>query len=278
MNLDTPHNSNHDIAFDNEGVSIQGIWKTFASGGKKIAVVEDFNLQIPRGKFVTLLGPSGCGKTSLLRIVAGLITPDRGAVSIFGESIHHATAKKRIGLVPQTPALLPWRTVLENVNIAIEVNRRANLDFEVHASDPWEVLKSLELYDVAHLRPNELSGGMRQRVAIARAVVLNPRILLMDEPFSALDEFTRESQRRILAIFCLSNQRTTLFVTHSVTEAVELSDSIVVMTPRPGRVGAIVNVDLPRPHLCRSEHSMAFHAKEDEVRREILRMREWSEE
>jgi NitT/TauT family transport system ATP-binding protein len=259
-------------AAGDDGVSIRGIWKTFATRNENTAAVEDVNLQIRRGKFVTLIGPSGCGKSTLLRIVAGLLTPDRGSVSIFGETVSHAAEAKHIGFVPQTPTLLPWRTVIENVELPLQVNRRSSWECDRRPSDPRELLESFGLGSVLERRPYELSGGMQQRVAIARAFVFDPMILLMDEPFSALDEFTREAQRRGLLELWQSNQKTVLFVTHSVAEAVELSDVIVVMSSQPGRIRAVIPVDLPRPRGNLAENSDPFHMVELEVRSELHRI------
>ena len=254
-----------------DGVSISGIWKTFTTGNESTAAVEDVNLQIRRGQFVTLIGPSGCGKSTLLRIVAGLLTPDRGSVSIFGETVIHAAESKHIGLVPQTPALLPWRTVIENVELPLQVNKHSTGGGDRRPINPRELLESFGLGGVLDRRPYELSGGMQQRVAIARAFVFDPMILLMDEPFSALDEFTREAQRRGLLELWQSNQKTVLFVTHSVAEAVELSDVIVVMSSQPGRIRAIIPVDLPRPRGNLVENSDEFHTVEVEVRSRLRR-------
>jgi NitT/TauT family transport system ATP-binding protein len=256
-------------AAGDDGVSIRGIWKAFATGNKSTVAVEDVNLQIRRGQFVTLIGPSGCGKSTLLRIVAGLLAADRGSVSIFGETVSHAAASKHIGFVPQTPALLPWRTVIKNVELPLQVNRRGSREGDRRPSNPRVLLESFGLGGVLDRRPRELSGGMQQQVAIARAFVFDPMILLMDEPFSALDEFTREAQRRGLLELWQSSQKTVLFVTHSVAEAVELSDVIVVMSSQPGRIHAVIPVDLPRPRSDLVENSDAFHGVEVEVRREL---------
>ncbi|NNN09823.1 MAG: ABC transporter ATP-binding protein [Acidimicrobiaceae bacterium] len=250
---------------------MSGIWKTFTTRNERTVAVQDINLQIRRGQFVTIIGPSGCGKSTLLRIVAGLLSPDCGSVSIFGETVSHAAESKHIGFVPQTPALLPWRTVTENVQLPLQVNKYSTSGGDGRQSDPRELLESFGLGAVLDRRPHELSGGMQQRVAIARAFVFDPMILLMDEPFSALDEFTREAQRRGLLELWQSNQKTVLFITHSVAEAVELSDVIVVMSPQPGRIQAVIPVDLPRPRGNLVENSDPFHAVEVAIRRELRR-------
>ena len=201
---------------------------------------------VPRGRFVTLIGPSGCGKTTLLRIIAGLVQPDKGEVSLFGEKLEHARRAKHIGFVPQALALLPWRTVLDNVRLPLQLNRAAGNGASKAARDPAEVLRALGLGDVLDRRPAELSGGMRQRVAIARAFVHEPAVLLMDEPFAALDELTSEVLRRELLQLWQATETTVLFVSHSVSEAVLLSDEVVVMTHAPGK---------GRPPLSRSPSS-----------------------
>lgn len=231
------------------------------------AALADITLRVPRGRFVTIVGPSGCGKSTLLRVVAGLLEPDSGAVSIFGEGPRDACARKHVGFVPQTPALLPWRSVLDNVRLALEVNRRATPGSG--AQDPVALLESLGLGAVLHRRPIELSGGMQQRVALARAVVFDPAVLVMDEPFSALDELTRERLRDELAVLVAARERTVLFVTHSVTEAVLLGDAVVVMDPHPGRLRALVPVGLARPRTPGVVRSAAFAAIERRVRLEL---------
>lgn len=228
-----------------EGVVVEHVTKTFATDEGTVVALDDVSLSIGRGEFVTVIGPSGCGKSTLLKVVAGLLSADSGSVWIDGQTVDRAIANKLVGLVPQSPALMPWRTVLANVRLPTQVNRRANAGRRLR--DPALVLSSFGLGDVLDRYPFQLSGGMQQRVAIARAFVFDPAILLMDEPFSALDELTREQLRLELLGFWQSNRKAVLFVTHSVAEAVALSDRIVVMSPRPGRVVQVVDVGLPRP-------------------------------
>jgi NitT/TauT family transport system ATP-binding protein len=219
-------------------------------------------MEARQGSFVTLIGPSGCGKSTLLRIVGGLTLADSGSVSIFGESIERARANKRIGFVPQSLALLPWRTVLQNVRLGLELNRRAQRP----TRDPVDILTAFGLGDHLDYLPGQLSGGMRQRVAIARAFAIEPALLLMDEPFAALDELTREVMRVELLELWRTSLTTVLFVTHSVTEAVMLSDEIVVMSPVPGRIQARIQVDLERPRSGLVQMSDAFRELERRVR------------
>lgn len=229
------------------------------------------DLTIERGEFVSVIGPSGCGKSTLLRIVAGLLPPDAGRVSIFGEDPVTACIHKQVGFVPQSPALLPWRTVLDNVLLPFQVNRRPRPGAATRdpVLEPREVLGAIGLGSVLHRRPSALSGGMAQRVAIARAFVFGAPLLVMDEPFSALDELTREALRQQLLDLWQQHRKTVLFVTHSVVEAVMLSDRVVVMSPGPGRVAGSVRVDLPRPRQPGVELTEAFRAAELPVRQHL---------
>lgn len=252
-----------------DALVIDRVSKGFGEGDRRVVALDELSLSVGRGKFVTVIGPSGCGKTTLLRIVGGLLGVDRGTVSIFGESVVRAVESKRIGFVPQSPALLPWRTVLENVRLPLEVNKRAGAVAQRVNVDPVAVLESLGLGSVLDRRPAQLSGGMQQRVAIARAFVFDPPVLLMDEPFAAVDELTRESLRHELLSIWQANRKTVLFVTHSIAEAIALSDAVVVMSPLPGRIQKIIPVDLPRPRDDLIETTGAFHELEREVRLEI---------
>jgi NitT/TauT family transport system ATP-binding protein len=251
-----------------EGVAISSVSRTFIGGDRVVRAVDDLSLTIPRGRFVTLFGPSGCGKSTLLRLVAGLLEPDSGEISLFGENVGAARRRKRIGFVPQAPALLPWRTVLENVELLLEVNRQHSPE---GARSPREILESFGLGDVLDRHPVELSGGMQQRVAIARAFALAPQILLMDEPFAALDELTRDSLRYELLRQWEQHQSTVLFVTHSAVEAVLLSDEVVVMAGPPGRITATIPVDLERPRPEGIEFTDSFRALELELRAALRR-------
>jgi NitT/TauT family transport system ATP-binding protein len=240
---------------------IDGVCKGFGKESARVPAVDNASFSVSRGEFVTIIGPSGCGKTTLLRIVAGLLQVDSGDVSIF--------RAKHVGFVPQQPALFPWRTVLDNVRLPLEVNKKADAGASRTKIDPVEVLEALGLGHVLKSRPAELSGGMQHRVAIARAFVFDPPILLMDEPFAAVDELTRESLRHELLSIWQSNKKTVLFVTHSIAEAIVLSDTVVIMSPHPGRIQKIVRVNLPRPRGEEIETSPEFHELEREVRTEI---------
>jgi NitT/TauT family transport system ATP-binding protein len=255
---------------DRSGVRIEGVSKWFESGRDRHLVLDNVSLSIGRGEFVSLIGPSGCGKSTLLKLVAGLLQPDAGTIVVDEETVKTATRDKAIGLVPQSPALLPWRSVLSNVELPIRINAKANRGRALR--DPVQVLQSMGLGDALNRYPAELSGGMQQRVAIARAFVFDPGVLLMDEPFSALDELNRDQQRMELLRFWQSNRKAVLFVTHSVAEAVILSDRIIVMAAGPGRISGIVEVDLPRPRDLEIFENPEFEHVERRVRR-LLRDR-----
>ncbi len=252
------------------GVLVEHVTKTYRQrsgpdGERRLATaLDDVSLTVPEGHFVSVIGPSGSGKSTLLRIVAGLLPATSGTVTVFGETPGDAVAHKRIGFVPQSPALLPWRSVLDNVRLPSQVNRRA--DNGRPAPDPVAILEAVGLGDALHQRPASLSGGMRQRVAIARAFAVDPSLLVMDEPFSALDELTRETLRDELLALWEADRKTVLFVTHSVTEAVLLSDSVAVLSPSPGRLVGFVPVTLPRPRGEESAHASAFFEAERTVR------------
>ncbi|MGM1018074.1 MAG: ABC transporter ATP-binding protein [Actinomycetota bacterium] len=249
------------------GVEVRGITKSFGVEGRPVTVLDDVSLTIGMGEFVSVIGPSGCGKSTLLKVVAGLIDADSGTVTIDGESVTAAARDKKIGLVPQSPALLPWRTVLENVTLPLTINRRANRDRALR--DARELLATFGLGAAMDKYPGQLSGGMQQRAAIARAFVFDPAIMLMDEPFSALDEMNRDLQRIALLDFWQSNRKAVMFVTHSVPEAIMLSDRIVVMAAHPGRIADVIEVDLPRPRTEAAYATDAFRELEGVVRRTL---------
>jgi NitT/TauT family transport system ATP-binding protein len=248
------------------GLAISGVSRTYQTDDGPVAALGPVDLDVPQGRFVTLIGPSGCGKSTLLRVLAGIERPDEGTISIFGESVERARQAKLIGFVPQALALLPWRTVLENARLPLELNRSGGANRTTPARDPSEVLRALGLGDVLDRRPAELSGGMRQRVAIARAFVSEPALLLMDEPFSALDELTSDVLRRELLQLWHSTRTTVVFVSHSVSEAVLLSDQVVVMSHAPGKIATVVDVTLDRPRGDLVEVTDAFRDCEREVR------------
>lgn len=237
------------------------------ASGAELTALERVSLDVAPGEFLSVVGPSGCGKTSLLRVAGGLLPPSEGTVELVGESPAEAQRTKRLGLVFQEPALLPWRDVRSNVQLPLEVNRSANTHLPISVEG---LLNLVGLSDFAAYRPYELSGGMQQRVALARALVFSPQILLMDEPFGALDEITREQMRyELLRVWdspIAGARKTILFVTHSVAEAVALSDRVAIMSRSPGRIKAIVPIELARPRTPEDERTSAFLNHVDRIR------------
>jgi NitT/TauT family transport system ATP-binding protein len=233
-------------------LSLRGVHQHFGS----LRALESVDLDVAPGEVVTLLGPSGCGKTTLMRIVAGLTRPTAGSVDVGGLTPGDARSHKLFGFVPQSPALLPWRTVVDNARLLLDVHRRAGRPDAAPPVD--ELLDHVGLCDFRDAYPHELSGGMQQRVALVRAFALGAPYLLMDEPFAALDEITRADMRHLLASLREPQAATVLFVTHSIAEAVFLSDRVVVLSARPGRVVADVPIGLPRPRRPEIEDAPEF--------------------
>ena len=231
-------------------IEIEQVSKTFGTNGDRMEVLRDVECHVGDGEFVSVLGESGCGKTTLLRLVAGLLAPTAGRVLVDGSPV--TAPRREMGFVFQQAVLLDWRTVLDNVLLPAEILR---LDKAAYAAEARKLLGLMGLQDFAAHRPPQLSGGMQQRVAIARALILKPTLLLMDEPFGALDAITREQMNlELLNIWSLTGT-TALFVTHDIGEAVFLSDRVVLLSRRPGTVQEIFPVDLPRPRL--PEHRFA---------------------
>jgi NitT/TauT family transport system ATP-binding protein len=208
---------------------------------------------IADGEFVSVLGPSGCGKSTMLMIVAGLRDRQAGSVRVFGSEVEEPLADA--GVVFQSDVLLDWRSNIDNVLLQVEFRGRDKAAYRQEAKD---LLAQVGLAGFEDRRPYELSGGMRQRVAICRALIHDPRILLMDEPFGALDALTREQMILDLQHIWLNRRKSVLFITHSIPEAVLLSDRVIVMTPRPGRIDSIIDIDLPRPRTLEVEGTPAF--------------------
>ncbi|WP_405821737.1 ABC transporter ATP-binding protein [Streptomyces sp. NBC_01390] len=255
-------------------LELRSVHRVYGYGPSATNALDGVDLTVASGRFVSLIGPSGCGKSTLLRMVAGLEQPDRGETRVHGVTPAQACAAKMIGLVPQSPALLPWLSVLRNVTLPQKINkgavgRRARIagsGKRQPAPDMGELLVKAGLGEAKHKLPAQLSGGMQQRAAIVRAFGLQPDVLLMDEPFSALDEFTRESLQDQLLDLWDELKTTVLFVTHSVSEAVRLSDTVVVMAPNPGRIVESVDIDLPRPRNAHLFREQRFHEYEDLIR------------
>ena len=248
-------------------VALQGVSKRFGQGEASVHALESIDLDIGRGEFVSLLGPSGCGKSTLLRLIADLLPATTGSVTVNGKPPHQARLDRDYGMVFQQATLLEWRTVLENVELPLEV---MGVDREVRRAKAIEMLELVELGGFAEHRPWQLSGGMQQRVAIARALALEPSLILMDEPFGALDEMTRERMQMELMRIWSQTDTTVVFVTHSIAEAVFLSTRVAVMSPRPGRVIDVIDIGLDQPRVFDTRESPGFFAKLVEVR-ETLR-------
>ncbi len=235
-------------------ISVDRLHKTYVSReGTEVEALAGVSLHISPGEFVSVVGPSGCGKSTLLRILGGLIPPTAGAVLFRGEPVVHH--KRDIGIVFQNSVLLPWRTVLQNILLPVDVRR---LDRVAHRRVALELLAMTGLEGFVNKYPNELSGGMQQRVSIARALVYNPSILLMDEPFGALDAMTREHMNVELLRIWRESRKTVFFITHSIPEAVFLSDRVLAMSPRPGRIVEETRIDLPRPRALEMMVTKAF--------------------
>jgi NitT/TauT family transport system ATP-binding protein len=260
------------------GIQLVGARRIYGQGPSSMTALDGVDLRIEPGRFVSIIGPSGCGKSTLLRLIAGLEQADGGEVTVFGVPPADACNAKMVGLVPQQPALLAWLNVLKNVTLPRQVNRSAGRRRAVISQnaggradlpaspDMTRLLEEVGLGDALHKLPAQLSGGMQQRVAIVRAFGLQPDVLLMDEPFSALDEFTRESLQEQLLDLWDKMKTTVVFVTHSVTEAVRLSDPGVVMAPNPGRIVDVLDIDLPRPRSGTLLKTGEFHRYEDLIR------------
>jgi NitT/TauT family transport system ATP-binding protein len=236
-------------------IDVRGVGKTFATRAGATEALRDVSLAVDSREFVSIIGPSGCGKSTLLRLVGDLAEPSTGTISVNGKPPHQARLDRDYGIVFQTPVLYEWRTVLENVRLPLEVIGRPRGEREER---PRALLDLVGLEGFANHYPWQLSGGMQQRVAIARALVLNPSILLMDEPFGALDEMTRERLNLELLNVWSETSATVLFVTHSIAEAVFLSSRVVVLSPRPGRIERVVDIDLPRPRADKTRELARF--------------------
>jgi NitT/TauT family transport system ATP-binding protein len=248
-------------------VKVEGVTKTFPRGD--ITALQDIDLELDPGEFVSLIGPSGCGKSTLLRVIGDLIEPSAGTVTVNGKPARQARADRDYGIVFQDSVLFDWRTVTKNIALPLELlgwdraRRQARVD---------EMLELVELQGFAGHYPWQLSGGMQQRVSIARALTFEPALLLMDEPFGALDEMTRERLNLELLSIWQKLESTVVFVTHSISEAVFLSTRVVVMSPRPGRIAGVVPIDLAYPRTVETREDPHFFELVTQVR-ELLRTR-----
>jgi NitT/TauT family transport system ATP-binding protein len=241
--------------------------KVFGTGADRVIALREIDLEIGAGEFVSLIGPSGCGKSTFLRLVGDLATPSAGELVVNGKPPHDARVGREYGMVFQHATLLDWRTVLHNVMLPLEIMDVPKGERRDRAR---EMLELVQLSDFEDHHPWQLSGGMQQRVAIARALTFRPSILLMDEPFGALDEMTREHMQLEVLDIWRRTETTVVFVTHSIPEAVFLSTQVVIMSPRPGRIAGVIDVDLPRPRNADTREAPEYFERLTEVR-EALR-------
>ena len=256
---------------DGPVVHLKGVDKTFERRDQPPTIaLEDISLDIRAGEFVSLIGPSGCGKSTLLRIIGDLIAPTAGEVVVNGKPAAQARRDRDYGMVFQAPVLFEWRTVEDNVKLPLEIQGLPAAQRQARAA---AMLDLVELGDFLRHYPWQLSGGMQQRVAIARALSFEPAILLMDEPFGALDEMTRERMNSEVQRIWQQTGTTAVFVTHSIPEAVFLSSRVVVMSARPGRITNVIDIDLPRPRTDETRESERYFELVTEVREALRRRR-----
>lgn len=242
-------------------VELQGVSKVFTGRrGEQSTVLADVNLSIAPSEFVSIVGKSGCGKTTLLRIIAGLIPPSSGTSTVKGQPA--LEEQRRMGMVFQKPVLLPWRNALKNVLLPLEFRGRITSEERSRARD---MLRLVSLGDAEKKFPHELSGGMQQRVAIARALASHPELLLMDEPFGALDAMTRDTLNVELQRIWMEAGSSAVFITHSISEAIFLSDRVIVMGNNPGHIAQEIRIELPRPRTRESRYSDLFRSYEAQI-------------
>lgn len=251
-------------AINNTEIMLKDIGMVYRTNdGRDVTALTGVTLDIEKGEFVSLVGPSGCGKTTLLRIIADLLSPTSGDIKISGESPHDARLKRRYGIVFQSAVLYEWRTVKKNIMLPLEI---MHVPLKEQSERADRMLELVGLTEFANHYPHQLSGGMQQRVGIARALAIQPEILLMDEPFSALDEFTREKLHVDLLKIWRKTNKTIVFVTHNIQESVFLSDKVCVLSPHPGRLSAVVDINLPRPRTMDMKNTAEFTALVAKVR------------
>ncbi len=247
-------------------LSVERLSKTFQSDKGSVHALDDFSMTVPDGEFVAVVGPSGCGKSTLMMLVAGLLAASAGTVTIRGERVQGPFTD--VGIVFQNHVLLDWLTTLDNILFQIDMRRLPRNRYAARARELISMV-SLDGFERAH--PYELSGGMKQRCAICRALLHDPPLLLMDEPFGALDALTRDQLCIDLEKIWLTTRKTVLFITHSVAEAVQLADRIIVMTPRPGRIYQELSVDLPRPRYQGAVEGERFTRLVEQIKRAFLK-------
>jgi len=244
-------------------IEIRGVHKEFVKGERRVLALQDIDLTVAQREFVAILGPSGCGKSTLLNMVAGFDRPTRGSVKVEGEEIVDPSPRRCV--VFQEPALFPWLTVMDNVVFGPKNRRQPAAEYRPRAA---QIIEQVGLRGFEASYPAELSGGMRQRVGIARVLIMEPRVLLMDEPFGSLDAQTRSLMQELLLALWQRHQQTVLFITHDIEEALLLADRVCVMTARPGRIKKSIPVPMPRPRAIELTLSPEFNA----LRREVLEL------
>jgi len=249
-------------------IAIRNVAKRYITArGGEVHALSEIDLSIGAGEFVSIVGPSGCGKSTLIMLISGLIPATTGVIEVGGTRVKGAIGTA--GIVFQRDVLLDWRTVLANVLLPVEIRK---LDRASHLNKARDLLRSVGLEEFEDKYPGELSGGMRQRVAICRALVQDPGLLLMDEPFGALDALTREQMNLDLQRMWLRDRNTVVFITHSIEEAVYLADRVVVMSSRPGRIADILDVDLPRPRGAHTRSEKRFIEHVERIRRHFMEL------
>lgn len=250
-----------------DGISVSEMSMTFGKEPTAVQALDGVSFHVPKGGFTALIGPSGCGKSTILRLLADLLQPTAGRVAISGQAPSVLRKQRRIGFVFQEHALLPWRSVVDNIRLPLQLSGRAERDL---ASTVGDLIALVGLEGFEHSRPGELSGGMRQRVSIARAITLSPEVLLLDEPFGALDEITRQTLNIELLRILSETGTTAVLVTHSLNEATLLADEVIVLSPRPGRVEARITVPLERPRTLAMMKSPEFFHTENLIREALF--------
>ena len=254
-------NNKMNVLDNNVMMEIRGLSKEFSRNGERLQALLEIDLDVVEGEFLCLVGPSGCGKTTFLRIVQGLIEKSAGSIELYGKPITQPSADR--GFVFQQDNLYPWRTVIANARLGLELAGMGTDQANARAN---EMLKLVGLEGFEHSYPRELSGGMRQRVNLARALTIDPKVLLMDEPFAALDAITREAMQTELLRIWREAGKTVMFVTHQIDEAVYLANRVVVMAPRPGRIEKIVTITKTTDRSEDAKRSQEFHQAVDEIR------------
>ncbi|AFT72187.1 ABC-type nitrate/sulfonate/bicarbonate transport system, ATPase component [Alloalcanivorax dieselolei B5] len=259
-----PHDDNDNLR---PSIRFNNVGQLFTSSdGSVINALDGVSFDIHKHEFIAVIGPSGCGKSTLLRVIAGLVQPTSGQAEIYGLPV--TEPREEVGIVFQQPTLLPWLNVVDNITFPMKHKYgRVTLEEKQRAQ---ELLDTVGLRDFAHKRPSELSGGMQQRVGIARALLHDPDILLMDEPFSALDALTRDEMSFELLRIWTKRPKTVLFITHSIPEALLLADRILVMSARPGRIREIIDVGLPRPRTLKTLSEPRFHEIANHIRGQVF--------